>query len=257
MHGLARPLTVALVASLIAGPAVAQTPPAARTDTAALQRLLVAEDARGTGRDGLEPLLAALSSPDTLLRRLAVRGLGRFQRPELGRAAGGRRSPIRSPAVRAEAANAVAQSVRRIKRSETPSDGSQFGTLRRRSRALRARSPRSGTPASRTRSAQSLGRLPAPRQRGRARRRGCDPPPARAPADARRGPRALHPRPGEAVHRDAHARRASSCSAARPSTSRDTVVRRLALARPSRPPAGSTAPRRCAPPATATTRPGA
>src|SRR6478672_5814761 len=54
-------------------------------DTAALQRLLVAEDARGTGHDGLAPLLETLQGTDTLLRRLSVRGLGRLQRPELGR----------------------------------------------------------------------------------------------------------------------------------------------------------------------------
>jgi len=54
-------------------------------DTAALQRLLTAEDSRGTGAEGLTPLLDALSSPDTLLRRVAVRGVGRMQRPALGK----------------------------------------------------------------------------------------------------------------------------------------------------------------------------
>jgi hypothetical protein len=47
--------------------------------------LLAAEDARGTGPEGLGPLLASLDGGDSLLRRVAVRGLGRFQRPELGR----------------------------------------------------------------------------------------------------------------------------------------------------------------------------
>src|SRR5215207_2412177 len=39
------------------------------TDAAALQRLLAAEDARGTGTDGVAPLIEALASRDTLLRR--------------------------------------------------------------------------------------------------------------------------------------------------------------------------------------------
>src|SRR6476646_6192089 len=75
-RGLRLGLCAAL--GLRAGPALAQ-------DTPALQRLLVAEDARGTGPDGLSPLVSALRGPDTLLRRLAVRGLGRAQRPELVR----------------------------------------------------------------------------------------------------------------------------------------------------------------------------
>jgi cyclophilin family peptidyl-prolyl cis-trans isomerase len=108
---------VALLLSSRSGAAQAS----ATVDTAALQRLLVAEDARGTGRDGLGPLLTALSSGDTLLRRLAVRGLGRVQRPELGRALlPSLRDPL--PAVRAEAANAVAQSMRRVHRGPVPPD---------------------------------------------------------------------------------------------------------------------------------------
>src|SRR5262245_43990151 len=108
---ITRSLVVALGAWLCfwARVATAQTSPPVTTDTAALQRLLVAEDARGTGTDGLAPLLDALRGPDTLLRRLAVRGLGRFQRPELGRLVlPSLADPV--PAVRAEAANAIAQS---------------------------------------------------------------------------------------------------------------------------------------------------
>ena len=225
MHGLARPLTVALVASLIAGPAIAQTPPAARTDTAALQRLLGAEDARGTGRDGLEPLLAALSSPDTLLRRLAVRGLGRFQRPELGERLVAALAD-RVPAVRAEAANAVAQSVRRIKRSEASSD-LQFGTLhaaRALSKALAAERDAGVADAL----AQSLGRLLLP-----------DSAAARAAEDAIRRRLERQPTPGvvHGLYTIARAKRFTG-SLTQPSvillrraavTSRDTVVRRLAL----------------------------
>jgi cyclophilin family peptidyl-prolyl cis-trans isomerase/HEAT repeat protein len=107
-------------------PLAAQSP--GLPDTAALQRLLVAEDARGTGRDGLAPLVDALHGTDTLLRRLAVRGLGRFQRPELGRVLLPLlRDPV--PAIRAEAANAIAQSLRRTRRADpAPTDSAMLGT---------------------------------------------------------------------------------------------------------------------------------
>src|SRR4051794_40624231 len=74
---------LAVLIALAPVPTSAQAP--APPDTTTLQRLLAAEDARGTGPDGLSPLLDARSAPDTLLRRLAVRGLGRMQRPALGR----------------------------------------------------------------------------------------------------------------------------------------------------------------------------
>src|SRR5262245_63950572 len=98
---------------LLAPGAVTAQGPAPLPDTTALQRLLAAEDARGTGPGGLAPLLDARTSSDTLLRRLAVRGLGRMQRPALGRLL----LPLLRdsvPAVRAEAATAIAQSLRRV-----------------------------------------------------------------------------------------------------------------------------------------------
>src|SRR6476469_7258427 len=108
-------------------PVAAQSPEPVTVDTAALQRLLVAEDARGTLRDGIAPLLEALGGGDTLLRRLAVRGLGRLQRPELGRVLlPSLHDPI--PAVRMEAANAIAQSLRRVKRGDAAADGTTLGT---------------------------------------------------------------------------------------------------------------------------------
>jgi cyclophilin family peptidyl-prolyl cis-trans isomerase len=70
-----------------------------------------------------------LGSSDTLLRRLAIRGVGRLQRPELGRLLLPALSD-RLPAIRAEAANAIAQSVRGIRRSEAAVDTrGRFGTL--------------------------------------------------------------------------------------------------------------------------------
>lgn len=94
---------------LIAVPLHAQGP--ASPGDRALQRLLVAEDARGTGADGVAPLLDGLRSRDSLFRRVAARGVGRLQRPDL--------APLlvamlgdSVAAVRAEAANAIAQSMR-------------------------------------------------------------------------------------------------------------------------------------------------
>ena len=140
-------------------PAGAQGP-GVPVDTVALQRLLVAEDARGTGRDGLEPLLSALTGSDTLLRRLAVRGLGRMQRPELGR----RLLPLLAdsvPSVRAEAANAIAQSMRRVPRDTTRADAGQFATSEAASALERALVLADETDAGVVDAlAQSLGRLP-------------------------------------------------------------------------------------------------
>jgi cyclophilin family peptidyl-prolyl cis-trans isomerase/HEAT repeat protein len=79
-------------------------------DDSLLQRMLVAEDARGAGADGIAPLLQGARSSDTTIRRVAIRGLGRLQRPAL--------DPVITlalrdslPSVRAEAANALAQCV--------------------------------------------------------------------------------------------------------------------------------------------------
>ncbi len=86
-------------------------------DTAALQRILIAEDLRGTGKDGINPLLDGLRNrADTMLRRVAIRGLGRLQRPIMIRDIAAALGDA-VPAIRAEAANAIAQSLVRIKRN--------------------------------------------------------------------------------------------------------------------------------------------
>ena len=146
--------------ALRSGPALAQISLPTPADTAALQRLLVAEDARGTGREGLNPLLTALRGPDTLLRRIAVRGLGRFQRPELGRLL----LPSLvdpAPSVRAEAANAVAQSLRGVKRSAAAADSTQLTTREAAAALTRALSTETD-PLVVDALGQSLGRLPLP-----------------------------------------------------------------------------------------------
>jgi cyclophilin family peptidyl-prolyl cis-trans isomerase/HEAT repeat protein len=140
--------------------ALALWPTPSLSQSAALQGLLAAEDARGTGSDGLAPLLTALAGRDTLLRRLAIRGLGRLQRPQLGLLL----LPALSdplPSVRAEAANAVAQSLRRVKRGATTADSTQLG-IRDAAAALARALSTEADPLVVDALGRSLGRLPLP-----------------------------------------------------------------------------------------------
>ena len=103
-------LCLILTAALSLSAQVAQP---ARVDTARLQKLLVAEDARGTGVDGITPLTTEIRATDPLLRRVAVRGVGRLQRPELMSLLVVALTDA-VPAIRATAADAMAQSVSRV-----------------------------------------------------------------------------------------------------------------------------------------------
>ena len=104
--------TTRLLVCLFVAPLGLAAQPNRRTplDAATVQRLLVAEDARGQGRDGVTPILAGVTSADPRLRNMAVRALGRLQQPGLAR-------PLlsaladRDPAIRATAANALAQAM--------------------------------------------------------------------------------------------------------------------------------------------------
>lgn len=123
MHSFRPFLRLALALSL-ATPLAAQRAPSADP----LLRLLRAEDARGTGAEGIAPLREGLASRDTLLRRLAVRGMGRFQRPEFI----AELTPLlrdASPGVRREAANALAQSLRRARRTFVATDSSHAAVV--------------------------------------------------------------------------------------------------------------------------------
>ena len=81
------------------------------TATARLRNaILAAEDRRPTGSAGLRPILEGLQAQDSLTRRIAVRAAGRLEREALLEAI----TPLLEdpePAVRAEAVNAVGQSV--------------------------------------------------------------------------------------------------------------------------------------------------
>lgn len=96
----------------------------ATVESQSLQRILVAEDARGTGMDSIAPLVDGLASRDTLLRRVAVRAIGRLQRPALVASI----IPLlgdHNPAVRATTANAVGQALSRARRTFSAGDSSQ------------------------------------------------------------------------------------------------------------------------------------
>lgn len=144
-----------LMLAALAAPALAAQRPW-HPDTAALQRLLVAEDSRGTGADGITPLVNALRSPDTLLRRVAVRGLGRLQRAELVRQI----EPLLAdsvPAIRAAAADAVAQSLNRVRRRS--SDAGQ-GDVTQAAETLATALDREQDTVVAEQIAEALGRLP-------------------------------------------------------------------------------------------------
>src|SRR4029077_14793126 len=79
-----------------------------------LQRLLVAEDARGTGADGITPLTTEVRGTDPLLRRVAVRAVGRLQRPDLLPMLVVALTDV-VPAIRATAADGIAHSLSRVR----------------------------------------------------------------------------------------------------------------------------------------------
>lgn len=89
-----------------------------------LERVLIAEDARGTGKDGVVPILEGISSRDPQVRLVSVRALGRLQRGTFA----SQLAPAlddNSAALRAEAANALAQSVQSVPRAGSKLDSAR------------------------------------------------------------------------------------------------------------------------------------
>ena len=203
------------------------TSPCRRRILPRCQRLLAAEDARGTGPDGLAPLLDARSSPDTLLRRIAVRGLGRMQRPALGRLL----VPLLRDSVRGRARRGGHRD-RTVDAAGTPhrfGRGRQRGfTTKEAASVLTEALAAESDPGVRDALAQSLGRLPLP-----------DSASAREAESAIRAALERHPGPGvvHGLYTLARARKATgdlgdeSVALLRKSAlaSSDTLVRRLAL----------------------------
>ncbi len=133
-----------LVLTLVPGTALAQSENSSRDSD--LMEILRAEDRRPTDVQGIEPILLHLNTNDSTLQRFAVRALGRLERPELVRYI----APLLAAewvTVRAEAANAVAQSVFR-------------GDAERAHAPLAGRLAVETDPAVRGALTQALGRLP-------------------------------------------------------------------------------------------------
>lgn len=100
-----KPRSAALVGRFIVAVMVVGLPMAAHGQAALTRSDIVrAEDARGRGPEGIGPLLAGLRSEP--LRPLAIRGIGRLERPSLI----GEIAPFfRTPSLRAITAEAIAQ----------------------------------------------------------------------------------------------------------------------------------------------------
>ena len=87
-------------------------PAAAQSEAAEKHAIVAAEDRRAQTADALQALLQGAASPRAAIQQLAVRALGRLERPELADAI----IPLmaaRRPSIRAEAANALGQAVSR------------------------------------------------------------------------------------------------------------------------------------------------
>ena len=197
-------------------------------DTAALQRLLVAEDARGTGHDGLAPLLDALQRD----RHPAPPAGGPWARtvpaPRAGpdaRAAAARiRRPPCAPRRRTPSRSRSAARAAPIRRRPTPRCSARV----RPPSALAGALDAERDPAVADALGQSLGRLPLPDTRRGARRRGRHSRAVLGAAHAGPRPRALHARAGAASHRDTRFRHVALLRASAVA-SPDTMVRRLSL----------------------------
>ena len=125
-------------------------------DSALLQRMLVAEDARGL--NGVAPLIDGLKSSDPATRRVAIRAIGRLQRPDLSQVlAGSLNDPL--AVLRAEGANALAQSVSGPQREASAVAGSR-AAVREVLRLLTSRPTPEPDAAVTGVIARALGRLP-------------------------------------------------------------------------------------------------
>src|SRR6267143_450014 len=88
LYGMTNPAPRVAVSFLIAAvaaafPAKAQVPAPLARDTVLWKGIIAAEDARADDMRSLDPIVRGLQSADPFIRRLAVRALGRFERPSL------------------------------------------------------------------------------------------------------------------------------------------------------------------------------
>jgi cyclophilin family peptidyl-prolyl cis-trans isomerase/tRNA A-37 threonylcarbamoyl transferase component Bud32/HEAT repeat protein len=133
-------------------------------DSTLLQRMLVAEDARGTGSEGLGPLVEGTKSSDASIRLLAIRAFGQLGRQQFHAViTAGTNDSV--PAIRAEAANALAQAAQGGPHSEgvvtsTKVFWTSLPVFLETVLARETARVRDGTPNAFGMTARSLGRLP-------------------------------------------------------------------------------------------------
>lgn len=149
----AGPLAAVAAAMVVAvSPVSAQRP--APAPGSAVVSLLMAEDARGAGPEGLRPILDGLRQE--ALRPLAIRAIGRLERPELATHV----LPfLADDALREIAADAVAQSLRGLARDSARLRASE-ALVDTALRALAAHAMTEARPAVRGTLTRSLARLP-------------------------------------------------------------------------------------------------
>ena len=143
---------LALVSGL--GVGIAPAPVPAQGPAVTRDAILRAEDARGRGPEGIEPLLAGLK--DTSTRLIAIRAIGRLERPDLVR----HLVPLFAEAPRrALVAEALAQSLRGLPApaQRSPSEQALLDSV---SLLLRSRTARNSNPTTLSVIARSLARLP-------------------------------------------------------------------------------------------------
>ena len=127
-------------------------------ERSALVRVIAAEDARPRDDAGTAPILTALDDKSPTVRRVAVRALGRLQRPTL-------LDPITpsladaDPRVRLEAANAIAQTLQGLRGADATAD-QRRAAIDNAVDALVRTAERFPDPAFLGAAARTLGRLP-------------------------------------------------------------------------------------------------
>ena len=140
------------------GPATGMPTTMSAADRSTLLRLVAVEDARALGAGGEAPLVEGLRSASAVVRRAAVRALGRLQRPALLSSI----EPALRDAdsvVRVEAANAVGQALQGL-RAQTSDLAVRRETLDAGVDALVRAAERFPDPAMLGTTARTLGRLP-------------------------------------------------------------------------------------------------
>ena len=142
-------LSSTVLAVVLSGAANGQAPPVASRAT-----IIRAEDARGEGPDGITPILEGLNNP--ALRELAIRAIGRLERPQQ---IGNLIPYLQNPALAATTAEALAQAIQGI-RGDTTSAAGKRALVDSVFRALRAAPRRGLSPIAVAALARSMGRLP-------------------------------------------------------------------------------------------------